>query len=223
MTDGAAVNALLLADGRFPAGGHAHSGGMESAVAAGRVTDIDSLARFLRGRLFTAGLSAAALAGAASVEQNDWRALDTEAAARTPSPAVRRASLRQGKQLLRTAKRLWPGRLDVLAGQIPNGPHFPVAMGATAAAAGLLPAGAARCTAFNAVAGPAGAAVRLLGIDPVQVHGLLAELAVAIEQVVEQAGTYAAGDLNALPCPGSALLDIFGEQHSASEVKLFAS
>ncbi|MBM0204330.1 urease accessory protein UreF, partial [Micromonospora sp. STR1s_5] len=27
---------LLLADGRFPAGAHAHSGGLEAAVAAGR-------------------------------------------------------------------------------------------------------------------------------------------------------------------------------------------
>ena len=29
---------LLLADGRFPAGGHAHSSGLEAAVAAGRVS-----------------------------------------------------------------------------------------------------------------------------------------------------------------------------------------
>lgn len=27
---------LILADGRFPAGGHAHSGGMEAAVASDR-------------------------------------------------------------------------------------------------------------------------------------------------------------------------------------------
>lgn len=30
---------LVLADGRFPAGGHAHSGGAEAAVRAGRITD----------------------------------------------------------------------------------------------------------------------------------------------------------------------------------------
>ncbi|MET7801807.1 urease accessory protein UreF, partial [Streptomyces decoyicus] len=28
---------FVLADGRFPAGGHAHSGGAEAAVAAGRI------------------------------------------------------------------------------------------------------------------------------------------------------------------------------------------
>ncbi|MFE0463567.1 urease accessory protein UreF, partial [Kitasatospora sp. NPDC058965] len=57
---------LLLADGRFPAGGHAHSGGVEAAVAAGSVTDAGSLEQFLVGRLHTAGLTAAGLAAAAA-------------------------------------------------------------------------------------------------------------------------------------------------------------
>ena len=57
---------LLLADGRLPAGGHAHSGGLEAAVAAGRVHDLATLEAFLRGRLATAGLVAAAFAAAAA-------------------------------------------------------------------------------------------------------------------------------------------------------------
>ncbi|OUC94863.1 urease accessory protein UreF, partial [Streptosporangium minutum] len=44
---------LVLADGRFPAGGHAHSGGAEAAVTAGRVHDVASLREFCRGRLHT--------------------------------------------------------------------------------------------------------------------------------------------------------------------------
>jgi urease accessory protein len=59
------IAALLLADSRFPAGGHAHSGGVEPAVTAGTVTDLASLDGFLRGRLATAGLTAAGLAAAA--------------------------------------------------------------------------------------------------------------------------------------------------------------
>ena len=42
---------LLLADGRFPSGGHAHSCGMEEAVADGRVRDLSTLDGFLRGRM----------------------------------------------------------------------------------------------------------------------------------------------------------------------------
>ena len=58
------VATLLLGDSRFPAGGHAHSGGVEPAVTAGTVTDLESLEWFLRGRLRTAGLVAAGLAAA---------------------------------------------------------------------------------------------------------------------------------------------------------------
>src|SRR6201992_805434 len=46
---------LMLADARFPAGGHAHSGGLEGAVTAGAVRDVGSLEFFLRGRLGPAG------------------------------------------------------------------------------------------------------------------------------------------------------------------------
>ncbi|MFD1660034.1 urease accessory protein UreF, partial [Streptomyces caeni] len=56
---------LVLADGRFPAGGHAHSGGAEAAVRAGRITGAAGLREFCRGRLHTAGLVSASLAAAA--------------------------------------------------------------------------------------------------------------------------------------------------------------
>ena len=122
------VAALLLSDSRFPAGGHAHSGGVEPAVTAGTVTDLGSLEAFLRGRLRTAGLVAAGLAAAAcaragwgnqrSVRYDGvglWDLLDAEADARTPSPAQRAASRRQGRALLRAARVTWPDD-DGLAG-----------------------------------------------------------------------------------------------------------
>ena len=47
---GSATLALLaLGDGRFPVGGHAHSAGVESAVADGRVGDVESLEAFVVG------------------------------------------------------------------------------------------------------------------------------------------------------------------------------
>ncbi|MER7009549.1 urease accessory UreF family protein, partial [Dactylosporangium sp. NPDC000555] len=93
---------LLLADGRFPSGGHAHSSGLEAAVAAGRVTGIGELEAFLRGRLSTAGPVTAAfaaatrLAAATAAPLGDALArLDAELDARTASPALRLASRRQ--------------------------------------------------------------------------------------------------------------------------------
>ena len=43
---------LLLADGRFPAGGHAHSGGVEAAVAGVELPELV----LLRGRAAAGGL-----------------------------------------------------------------------------------------------------------------------------------------------------------------------
>ncbi|WP_445548284.1 urease accessory UreF family protein, partial [Frankia sp. CiP1_Cm_nod1] len=65
MVDASRAALLLLADGRLPAGGHAHSGGIEAATVDGSVTDLAGLKRFLRGRLATTGLVSAAFAAAA--------------------------------------------------------------------------------------------------------------------------------------------------------------
>ncbi|MEU3543230.1 urease accessory UreF family protein, partial [Streptomyces paromomycinus] len=89
---------LVLADGRFPAGGHAHSGGAEAAVKAGRIRDAASLEAFCRGRLHTAGLVAAALAAAAAAGC-DPLVLDEAADARTPVPALRLTARRLGRQM----------------------------------------------------------------------------------------------------------------------------
>ena len=100
--------ALLLADGRFPSGGHAHSGGLEEAATSARVHDLDSLRAFVEGRLATTGRVSAALAAVACAGQWSVVDLDAEADARMASPAVRAASRRQGRQLLRSAAHAWP-------------------------------------------------------------------------------------------------------------------
>ena len=91
---------LLLADGRFPAGGHVHSAGIEAAVGEGRVADVDSLRAFLIGRLHTSGLADAALAAASAgrLGASDGellaelvRRLDAECAARQSVPVLRAA------------------------------------------------------------------------------------------------------------------------------------
>ena len=213
---------LLLADGRFPAGGHAHSGGAEAAVRAGRIHDADTLAAFLTGRLHTAGLTAAALTAAAAVDGADLAALDEAADARTPSPALRATSRRLGRQLLRAARAAWPHpALDRLAAAHPRGAHQPVALGTTALAAGLTPGQAAALAAYESVNGPATACVRLLGLDPYQVAAVLARLGPQLDTVAAAAADAArTGDLPAASAP---LLDVYAEQHASWKVRLFAS
>ncbi|GAA0659242.1 urease accessory UreF family protein [Kitasatospora atroaurantiaca] len=212
---------LLLADGRFPAGGHAHSGGAEAAVKAGRVHDTASMAAFLTGRLHTAGLTAAALAAAAAAGR-DLAELDEAADARTPSPAQRATSRRLGRQLLRAALAAWPHpALDTLKAQYPRGAHQSVALGVTAYAAGLTPAQAAAIAAYESVNGPATACVRLLGLDPYEVAAQLARLAPQLDAV--SADAVRAAEAGELPAASAPLLDIYAEQHSSWKVRLFAS
>ncbi len=319
------IAALLLADSRFPAGGHAYSGGVEPAVTAGTVSDLQTLETFLRGRLRTAGLVAAGLAAAAcaaaqaveypgrrgapapgipdgarsrpaSERENGarvepgapvrdhrfWSEIDAEADARTPAPAQREASRRQGRALLRAARAAWPdapglrelaasagsggpggtGRPGVAGtaaagsrgdkasgtysvsgpgiargadpdgaaapdGAAPReyrgGPHHAVVLGAAAAAAGCDPQEAARIAAYQAVAGPASAAVRLLALDPMRATGVLAGLADDIELAASQGAAYADGPLDELPGASAPALDLLAETHIRAEVRLFES
>ncbi|WP_405852080.1 urease accessory protein UreF [Streptomyces sp. NBC_00090] len=214
---------LVLADGRFPAGGHAHSGGAEAAVRAGRITDAAGLEAFCRGRLHTTGLTSAALAAGAAYGL-DPHELDAAADARTPSPALRAAARRLGRQLMRAARATWPSpELDALAEAFPRGAHQPVVLGATARAAGLGPEDAAHCVAYETVGGPATAVVRLLGLDPYRATAVLARLAPEMDRVAERAAAAARQGVDALPAASAPLLDLTAEQHAAWPVRLFAS
>ncbi|MGW0864763.1 urease accessory protein UreF [Streptomyces sp. NPDC002611] len=218
---------LVLADGRFPAGGHAHSGGAEAAVKAGRIKGAASLADFCRGRLHTAGSVAAALSAAAALGI-DPVTLDRAADARTPSPALRVAARKLGRQLMRAARSTWPSaELDALAREFPKGAHQPVVLGLTARAAGLGPVDAAYCAAYESVSGPATATVRLLSLDPFDATGVLARLAPELDQVVDRAVEAArrvvAEGVDALPAGSAPLLEIGAEVHAGWPVRLFAS
>ncbi|OAH11001.1 urease accessory protein UreF [Streptomyces jeddahensis] len=218
---------LVLADGRFPAGGHAHSGGAEAAVKAGRITDAASLEEFCRGRLHTAGLVSAALAAAAALGLDPVE-LDEAAEARTPSPALRTAARRLGRQMMRAARATWPHpELDALARLFPKGAHQPVVLGVAARAAGLGPADAAYCSAYESVSGAATATVRLLSLDPFDATGVLARLAPELDRVALAAADAArrAVDegVDALPARSAPLLEIGAEAHAAWAVRLFAS
>jgi urease accessory protein len=206
------VTLLVLADGRLPTGGHAHSGGLEAACAAHRVAGPGELEQFLRGRLATVGLVAAGFAAAACREPDRWAELDEELDARTPSPALRKASRAQGRAMLRAGRALW----TVAEG--PDAAHHAVALGLVAKAAGLDPEHAALAAAYGSVTGPASAAIKLLSLDPYPVHALLARLADACEQTARRACAYPG-----LPAASAPLVDLDAEHHATWEVRLFAS
>ncbi|MGV9365231.1 urease accessory protein UreF [Amycolatopsis sp. NPDC003731] len=221
------LSALILADSRFPGGGHVHSGGLEEVVARKLVTSVRDLPGFLSGRLRTAGFLAAVFAAAsahAAVNRGNWSRLDSELDARTPSLAQREASRAQGRGTARAGRIAWPSPvLEELLAETPR-PHHPIVLGALVGVAGGSPYDAAMAVAYLSVSGPASAAVRLLGLDPFAVNAVVARLDLA--SVCSEAAAAAGDDPASLPSPGSPALDLFAEAHARhhqEEVRLFAS
>lgn len=223
-----ASDLLLLADGRLPAGGHAHSGGLEQAVEFGDVADDAGLERFLDGLLRSSAQTALAASAASCAA---WLAgdeaalleLDAEESARMPSAAMRTASRAQGRQLLRAADAIWPPSAPLRLPPLPHGPHLSLAQGVTAARLDLTPTDAARLAAYAAITGPATAAVRLLGLDPFGVHGIVARVMRRAEPLIEEAGSQPPAPSWLLPAGTAPLLEIGAEIHRTREIRMFAS
>jgi urease accessory protein len=213
---------LLLLDSRAPAGAHAHSGGLEAAETAGFIRDVDDVRAFCRGRLRTSGRVAAAFAATACAAwpTGDWPALHAELDARMPSEAVRAASYALGgglRRLLRSMGMEVAGLGDPV--------HHPIALGAGVAWAGGSPPDAARAAALATCTSAASAAVRLLGLDPYAVQGVLADLAPEIERLCNSVRSEAAEccTIAELPADSAPGLDLLADVHAVQEVRLFAS
>jgi len=225
---------MLLADGRFPAGGHAQSAGVEAAVADGRVVDEQTLECFVEGRLRTYGLSEASMAAASvrrlagCVSSAQWRAslaeLDGEADARILAQPLRAASRRLGRQLVRAAARCWPDSLLAEAvDQRADGLHQPVALGAVAVVVGADAHEVALLSLHHGATTPCQAGIRLLGLDPFGVAAVVARLATNIEALAEWAVAAAEGPLFDLPAGTGPLLDIAAVEHHGWNSRLFVT
>ncbi len=229
-TDAASLAALLLADGRFPTGGHAHSAGVEAAVRAGDVRDLPTLVRYLRGRLATTGVTdagfAAATAAAVRRDGDDRDALaqvlavlDVEYEARVMSPRLAAASRRFGRQLLRTGRAAWSApALDVV-----DGPHQPIALGVVVAAAGGDHRAAAGLVMHHVAGAVGSAGVRLLGLDPIAVAVAHVGEMPAIAETLRAADQWSVTAPAELPGLGGSLTEILGEDHGTWEARLFVA
>ena len=229
---------LLLLDSRAPAGAHHHSGGMEAAIGTGLVTGLASLEDFCRAKLRTSARVSAAFAAAACRLQSryaeramgpsaadQWRVLDAEFEVRTPSEAMRIASRQLGGTLVRLLRSVIPEADPVTPWTLGAGPapHHPLVLGAGVALAGGTPDLAARAAALAGCAGPASAAVRLLGLDPFAVQAMLARLAPGVDECAASAAAAAAGPVSLLPADAAPALDLLADYHLTVEVRLFAS
>ena len=224
---------LLLVDGRFPAGGHAYSAGVEAAVAIGDVVDKPTLERYLQGRLATTGQvdaafaanSCARLKSDSGVDALEALAadLDDEYSARMPSPYLRETSRRLGRQLLRAATRIWttPG-IDAVSMTV-GGAHQPIALGAVIAAAGGDAADAAALSFHHLSAAVTSAAVRLLGLDPIELAVVQERAGRDCDGFCAHATRWASMTPAELPAWGGSLTEILGEHHGSLDARMFVA
>jgi urease accessory protein len=110
-------------------------------------------------------------------------------------------------------------------------PHHPLVLGCATAAAGAGPAEAALVAAYASVTGPATAAQRLLGLDPITVAVVTFQLGPQLERVATAAAEAVSGldgagwaDIAAdLPDDSDPLFDLLAEQHASRQERLFVS
>ena len=204
---------LALADSRLPVGGHVHSGGVEQAITDGFICTAGDLASFLYRRVTTSGLVAASVAAAVAGGGLDVPRAQRETDARTPSAAARKASLAQGRGMVRLARRMWP---DADWSAHRPSTHLPVISGSIGAVSSLSGLHTALILVYTTMSGSATAGQRLLALDPADVSIMIAELGPECERVAAEAAVGLA-DLS------DPVLDIFAERHERQPMPLFMS
>lgn len=223
----ASVLAMLLADGRFPAGTYAHSLGLEQAVSDG--LGVDGVPAFMaaRQRLIAAPDAAVAVAalraGARDADATGaLRAIEDEWSARCPSPVLRAAARRLGAALLRSATVVQPAPLiDAYRAQSPATPR-PIALGVVGAAWGLDDEQVALLALYDDAATVASAALKLLPLDPADASGWVAQLGPSMQT----AARAIAADIRPLadhPAPAGFGLELAAAVHAERRERLFAS
>ena len=226
---GEVLLALHYGDSAYPAGGYAHSFGLETAVAEEDVQDARTLAEAARALLThtVARTDAVAAAGCArAMVMHDLallKAVDHRLSATRAAREPREASLRMGRRLIDTAAtvegdgRLAELRERVRAGQTPG--NHACMLGAVAGVGGLAPATAAALCLWTAATGIVSAAVRLLRLRPEEGQGVLRDLRLL---AAELAAPAAAADPMRM-AGGAPAFDIWCMHHETAEVRLFAS
>lgn len=213
--------AMLLADARLPSGAHAHSAGMEPALAGGMaVADVPA---FLIGRARTTSLveaGAAVVARHLALEGGDTRPVERAWAARTPAPAMRDAAVNLGRGLLRLASRVWP-ESDALrqAAARPAAPPRAVVAGMVAAVAGLRADDLVRLIVYDEAHSAAAAVLKLAPRDPVDPIGWVLEACAAVEHLVPVLAELTLPD--AIPALGAPQAEGWAQAHAVLSQRLF--
>ena len=221
--------ALQFADGLFPAGGFAHSFGLETYAQEGAVRDRAGLEAFVTAHLEGSAGPADAVAVAAAVrlaaasDVAEWIALDERLEAMKPVPETREDSRQMGRQTLRVAAALGADPfLAELARAVADGlapGHHAAVFGGVLGRAGVEPALAAAAYLHSTAALLVGAGLRLIALGQLDGQRALAAMRPRIARLAEAAAAATPADMWSFN-PG---LELAGMRHATLDTRLFRS
>ena len=212
-----------LADSAFPAGGFAHSGGLEAVAQNGEIKSAADLENFLHAALQQTAHGSLPFVGAGFNALVPFAEVDWLFDAFTPNHVANRASRAQGQAWLASAERSFGSpaiaelRETVLRDALPG--HFAPVFGAVARALGVECVTALRLFVFLQLRGWTSSAVRLGIIGPLQAQATQHRLSVHAESVAELGRELSLDDA-AQTAP---LLDLFHATHDRLYSRLFQS
>ena len=99
---------LQLSDSAFPAGGFAHSGGLEAAWQQGEISGAEQLNDFIRDSLWQAGRASLPLVSAAHANPESLRELDELCDAFLTNHVANLASRTQGRAFISSCEKCFP-------------------------------------------------------------------------------------------------------------------
>jgi urease accessory protein len=211
---------LQLADSAFPAGGFAHSAGLEAAAQAGEVRGAEDVRRFARDAVWQAGWGALPLLRAAFLDGASLPLLDARADAFLPNHVANRASRTQGRAFLSTAARVFPQRIGPLQARASGLKlHLAPVWGAAVAALEIPLEEAQRLFLWCAARNVLSASVRLGLSGTHEAQAMLAGLGALLDEVYGACGELGV-DALAQPAP---LADLLQGAHDRLYSRLFQS
>lgn len=211
-----------LADSAFPAGGFAHSYGLEAAWQQGEV-DASSLPAFVGDTIAQAGHGGLPFVMAAFDDPDSLLAIDERCDAFLRNPVANRASRVQGRAWAGTVERSFPREavhsLTAAVRARPGHRHFAPVFGATLRALGLERNEAARLYLFGAARGTLSAAVRLGVTGTTDAQRILSERAGDLDRAIARCSDLAIEDA----AQTSPLIDLWQASHDRLYSRLFQS